>query len=464
MKKLVLGLLLCAVGLSTSHAENVHTFACSDSDQTAEPSTTVGKTNFTWTKNGDVIFKRVFSDSYSKQRNQYVTFYCEKNIIRYQLNSCAEPAVAPLCSNDVTVVKPIVSFVQQAVDTSATLVDGSDYQFITHYKANTVDGSTALITGLSFVNNVDDNNALSDMEVQAALQYNYTLMGPSAELVSGVASENGQLVFDLSSTPISIGATPVNIGIAAKPKQNLETTGNSGIRWGLNPAIEGRGVEVTQDSRELLYNEIEISNSRLQVFSRGISGLKLSHFNPQVSVSDPSPSAQPFYRLRAENISSKNQAQLARLTFEMRLIGMQKQGGDLNINDFSLAEIGPTGAVVGTPNYQLYAVEDSRNNHQNFSFQVELSDFVVPPNNSRGLELRVANTANDSAGLHDDDGVAVQMRTEPSENGNKSFASELNDAFWVWTDFSGEVVNGKRNDWRSGVNLEVNNQPIIIRE
>lgn len=464
MKNVLLALLLCFVGISTSHAKDVHTFACSDSDKTAEPSATVGKTDFTWTKNGDVIFRRVFSDSFSEQRNQYVTFYCEKNIIRYRLHSCGDPTVAPLCTKPVTVAKRVVQFSQQSVATSATLVDGEDYQFITHYKANTVDGSTVLITGLDFVNNVDGNNSLSEMERQASSQYNYTLMGPNSELVSGVTSSNGQLIFDLLSHPISIGPTPVNIGIAAQPKQHLKSTGNSGIRWVLNPAIGGRGVSATKNGSALTYNEIEILNSRLQIFSRGISGLKISHFNPQETLLEPSASAQPFYRLRVENISSENQAQLARLTLEMRLIGMQKKGGDLNINDFSLVEIGPTGSVLSTPNYQLYKVEDLRNNDQNFSFQVELSNFVVAPNESRGLEFRIAHTTNDSVGKNDDDGVAVQMRTEPSKNGNKSFASELNDAFWIWTDFSGEVVNGERNDWRSGLNLEVNNQPIIILE
>jgi len=80
------------------------------------------------------------------------------------------------------------------------------------------------------------------------------------------------------------------------------------------------------------------------------------------------------------------------------------------------------------------------------------------------LELQIANLVNDSANEADDDGAAIQLRQESFQNGSKYPLSQLEQADWVWTDFSGAVIAGNRQDWRSGWNLDLNSRPIIIRE
>ena len=224
-------------------------------------------------------------------------------------------------------------------------------------------------------------------------------------------------------------------------------------------------MEAQNSNGVLAYGEVVIYPSRSSVFSRGLSGLKISHFNPQTLIEEPNLSPQAFYRMRVENISAENQAQLRRATLEMRVMGMQKQGGaPLDASDFRLVEIGPDAAEIGTPVSQIFVVEDNRNDGQALSIQLELSDFIVPPNDSRGLEIRIANLVNDTEAASDDDGAAIQLRPETFLDGSKHTLSGLENADWVWTDFSGDVVSGDRQDWRSGFNLEVNTRPIIIRE
>ena len=464
MKKALFWLLALMVLTAQVSAKDIHTFYCDDSDSGPLVALPAGKTQFTWEKNGEKIFNRVFTDAYSASRNKYVAFYCDNDIIRYRLFDCNEAQVAPFCSNNGPVVQRLI-IEQRKVETSATLIDGDDFQFITHYLFKSGTEDPVSVTGLYFVNDVDEIEGLTFMEQEAAKQYEYTLVGPDSELVSGVTTNDGKLYFDLSANPIVLGETDVNVGIAARPKDNLESAGNSSIRWVLNPGLGAKGVEAQNSNGVLAYGEVVIYPSRSSVFSRGLSGLKISHFNPQTLIEEPNLSPQAFYRMRVENISAENQAQLRRATLEMRVMGMQKQGGaPLDASDFRLVEIGPDAAEIGTPVSQIFVVEDNRNDGQALSIQLELSDFIVPPNDSRGLEIRIANLVNDTEAASDDDGAAIQLRPETFLDGSKHTLSGLENADWVWTDFSGDVVSGDRQDWRSGFNLEVNTRPIIIRE
>jgi hypothetical protein len=465
MKKVFFGLLFLSFMSSPVSAKDVHEFSCDDSDNGPLVINPAGKTQFTWVKNNEKIFNRVFTDAYSASRNKYVAFYCQENIIRYRLFDCNEALVAPFCTNELGAIEPQLLIEQRKVETSGTLVDGDDYKFITHYLFNSETENPVMVTELYFVNNVDEDPEVNQLESSASEQYEYALIGPEGELVNGVTTNDGRLFFDLKQNPIEVGTTVLNIGIAAKPKSNLETAGNSSIRWILNPALGSKGVEAENDSGVLAYGEILVYPSRTNIFSRGLSGLKVSHFNPQTAIINPSLSPQGFYRMRVENISNTNAAQLRRLTLEMRVMGMEKQNGQpLNASDYRLVEIGPDASVVGTPNAQIFVVEDNRNSGKALSLQIELADFIVPANDSRGLELQIANLVNDAANESDDDGVAVQLRQESFLDGTKYPLSQLEMADWVWTDFSGEVVGGNRQDWRSGLNLDANTRPIIIRE
>jgi len=342
MKKVLWCLMAFFVMLSQAGAKDVHEFFCEDSDMGPLVVTPAGKTQFTWVKNNEKIFNRVFTDAYSVSRNKYVAFYCAQNIIRYQLFDCNEAKVAPFCSNVVSGIVPQLIIEQRKVDTSQTLVDGDDFKFITHYLFKSGTNNPVEVTELYFVNNVDEIEGLTQMEEQAASQYEYTLVGPSSELVSGVTTNDGKLYFDLSANPITISTEELNVGIAAKPKANLASAGNSSIRWVLNPALGSKGVQAKNGKGTLAYGEILVYPSRTNVFSRGLSGLKISHLNPQVAIASPSLSPQPFYRMRVENISSKNKAQLRRATLEMRVMGLEKQNGAmLAPSDFKVVEIGP---------------------------------------------------------------------------------------------------------------------------
>lgn len=464
MKKVLLVLMFMFLALPAVQGKDDHSFYCSDSDNNSFLSTTAGETHFIWTKNNETIFDRIFTDAYSASRHKYVTFSCENNLIQYELFDCNETAVSAYCPIQ-KAVSVKLEIDQRRVETSQTLIDGEDYKFITHYLFKSATNDTVQVSGLYFITDVDQSATLTENEKQAGSQYTYTLMGPTSELVSGVSTNDGKLYFDLSSSPLSIGNTVLNFGIAAKPKPGLESEGNSSIRWILDSEKGFEGVVASQLNQTLSLGEVSVSASRPTIFSRGLSGLKISHFNPQNFIEEPHAQAQAFYRMRVENISAKNASQLRRATLEMRVIGMEKTNGALlDASDFSLVEIGPDGAVVGVPTNQIFSVPDNRNDSKSQSIQIELENFIVPPNESRGLEIRIANLVNDSAGESDDDGAAIQLIGERYENGSKLPLSQLEDADWVWTDFSGSVTGGDRDDWRSGFNMDINTRPIIIRE
>lgn len=465
MKKRFFCALILIILSASVEAKDVHTFFCEDSDNGALVINPGGKTQFTWVKNNENFFNRVFTDAFSASRNKYVAFYCEQNLIRYRLFDCNEPKIAPFCTSKSGSITPQLLIEQRKVETSATLVDGDDYKFITHYLFKSATPQPVLVTELYFVNDVDEIETISSLETQAAAQYEYTLVGPVGEFVSGVTTNDGKLYFDLKSSPIVVGPTNLNVGIAAKAKANLQSAGNSSIRWVLNPALGAKGIGAENTEGFLSFEEVLVSLSRTNVFSRGLSGLKVGHFFPQVAIEEPQLVPQAFYRMRVENISAKNKAQLRRATLEMRVMGMRKQNGEpLNTTDFRLVEITPEGNPVGVPNSQIFMVEDNRNSDHALSLQIELADFVVEPNDLRSLELQIGSLVNDSANESNDDGAAIQLRPESFLNGSKLPLSQLENADWVWTDFSGGVVGGERQDWRSGFNLEVNTRPIIIRE
>lgn len=465
MKKVLVVLLFMFVTLCDVQGKDVHSFYCSDSDNDSLLATPAGKTHFIWTKNDKTIFDRTFTDTYSASRNKYVTFFCEKDVIRYQLFDCNEDPVIPYCSRPPEPVPVKLEIEQRRVETSQTLIDGEDYKFITHYLLKSVTPTPIEINGLSFITDIDEQAGLTELEVLAATQYLYTLVGPDGALISDVTTNDGKLYFDLSSSPISIENVFQNFGIAAKPKPGIQEEGNSSIRWILDSAKGSQGIEASQVNQTLVSGEVSVSASRAAVFSRGLSGLKISHFNPQNAIEEPQTQAQAFYRMRVENISADNASQLRRATLEMRVIGMEKQDGALlDASDFSLVEIGPDGSVVGVPTNQIFSIADNRNDSKAQSIQIELADFIVPPNDSRGLEIRIANLVNDSEGEADDDGAAIQLIGERSADSSKLSLSQLENADWVWTDFSGSVSGGARDDWRSGINLDLNTRPIIIRE
>jgi len=465
MKKVLLVLVAIGISFSAAHGKDVHSFYCDDSDNGALVANPAGKTQFTWTKNDTQIFDRTFTDAFSASRNKYVTFYCQNDIIRYRLFECTEPSVRPYCAGSDNPVSVKLEIEQRRVETSQTLIDGNDYKFITHYMFKSLSGNPIAVTGLAFVTDVDETETLTASEVQAATQYLYTLVGPNGALISDVSTDNGKLYFDLSDNPIMIGGDFENLGIAAKAKENLGTDQDSGIRWVLDNQFQQKGVAAALNNQALAYGEASLSASRSTIFSRGISGLKIDHFGVQNLIESPQTQPQAFYRLRVENIADKNASQLRRMTLEMRAIGMEKTNGAfLEASDFSIVEIGPDASEIGVPANQFFVIPDSRNDSKAMTIQIELANFLVPAADSRGLEFRIANLVNDEAGKSDDDGVAIQLVPERTENGAKTTLSQLNEAAWVWTDFSGSALGADRNDWRSGVNLDVNTRPIIIRE
>ncbi len=465
MKKVLLVSIFMFLSLPAVQGKDDHSFYCSDSNNSSFLSTPAGTTHFIWTKNNETLFDRTFTDTYSASRHKYVTFSCKNNLIQYELFDCTEAAVRSYCPAPPEPVSVKLEIDQRRVETSQTLIDGDDYKFITHYLFKSATNDTVQVTGLYFVTDVDQSGTLTENEKQAASQYTYTLMGPTSELVSGVTTDSGKLYFDLSSSPLSIGSTILNFGIAAKPKPALASEGNSSIRWILDSAQGVQGVVASQINQTLSLGEVSVSASRPAIFSRGLSGLKISHFNPQNLIEEPQVTPQAFYRMRVENISADNASQLRRATLEMRVIGMEKKNGALlNASDFSLVEIGADGTVLGVPTNQIFSVADNRNDSKSQSIRIELENFIIPPNESRGLELRIANLVNDSVGKSDDDGAAIQLIGERYENGDKLLLTQLESADWVWTDFSGSVTGGDRDDWRSGFNIDINTRPIIIRE
>lgn len=464
MKKVCLVILCFALMSTQASAKDSHKFTCDDSDEGSFATTEPARTHFTWEKNGKQVFNRIFTDAYSASRDKYVTFFCEKKIIRYQLHSCSDAAITPLCDNQLK-IQTKLNIEQYRVTTNSTLIDGDDYKFVTHYQLTSQASAPVLIRGLYFMTDADSQVPISVTEIQAAKQYDYVLMGPEGELISGVNTADGKLYFDLSSTPITVGEAEINVGIGAKPKSGLQTTENSSIRWLLNGALGAKGIEAISGGTSLSYDEIQLVASRPGVFSRGTSGLKISHFHQQEPLLQPSNSAQPLYRFKIENLSTKNKALLRRVTLDMRLIGMHAQGGrDLRASDFSLSEVSELIQKIGTPAAAIFVVDDTRNGSTSLTIQLELAKFEIPANGVRILEVALANTQNDFEGKNNDDGAVAQLRSERFLNGSKYTLEELEDAHWVWSDLSEPLKGGARNDWRSGSSLSFNSGALIMKE
>lgn len=455
----MLGLAILVLFASVAEAQkDKHELTCSDSDNSYEVSQIAATTHFTWHKNGELLFDRTFRDGYAASRDQYITFFCEGNIIRYQPHSCDEESMKALCKkNTAETIKLTIG--QRNVSTSQTLIDGDDYRFISHYQFSKTEAPVR-VTGLYFVNDVDNQNAVSTTEHQAAEQYQYVLLGPEGELQSGVSTSNGRLYFDLSSNPILVDGEDLNIGLGAQAKSGLATTNNSSIRWMLDSAVGAQGVVAEINNQPLTFDEISLASSKPDVFSRGTSGLKINHFVPQAPLTQPSNSAQPFYRFTITNLSSANAAGLKRGTLDMRVMGLQRSGGAaLQASDFSLHEIDASGNSLGTVAANLSIVEDSRNGATAASLRFEFSSLTVPAGSQRMLEVRVANIANDQNNESNDDGVAVQLRTETFNDGSKLSLEDLGAAQWIWSD-----EPGNPSGWRSGVNMTLDLGAVVMKE
>jgi hypothetical protein len=465
MKKSVLGLMILMLATVQVSAQDQHVFSCEDSDNEDLVTNPSGKTEFTWIRNGEIIFNRVFVDSYSASRNKFVSFYCQNNIIRYLLSDCSDANVAPFCDGNLVNLPPQLDIVQRNVDTGTTLVDSSEYKLLTRYVFTSSTENPVTVTGLAFMNEVDQLEGQSGMESMASEQYEFSLIGPSNELETGVMSEDGLVRFDFSDSPIVVAQNGLNFGIAARPRVALESVGNSSLNMVLAKDVYSKGVEATGATGRLTSREITLLPHLIKIFSRGLSGLKISHYIPENRLTGPVSAPQIFYQVRVENISAINVSQLKRATFDLRLIGLQRLNGDMiQASDFSVVEIAPDASEVGNLSSQVTTIFDNRNDSQSMTIRVDLDNFVVPPNDSRGLGLKISNVENDSVGEDDDDGVAVQMRRERFKSADKLPLSALETADWVWTDFSGGSSTSNRQDWRSGFDLDINYRPVIIRE
>lgn len=480
MKKFTLPFLLLLSVAFTTHATDEHVFSCTDANNSpAIEAVNPASTHFTWNKNGTKIFDRTFTDGYSRSRNAYITFFCSKNIISYQLYPCGTAGTEKVCpvtedeainideensGNGTTSSKSEMTtklnIDQRKVSTGATLVDGDDYRFVSHYIFTSSTGNNIFLNGLYFVTEVDEKNYVSTTESTAAAQYEYVLLGPEGELVSGVTTNDGRLYFDLRATPISVGVNDTNVGIGAKAKGGIEDSVNSSIRWVLNQALGEKGIVASSQGRAVTANEINVTASRPGVFSRGAAGLKMSHFNPQEPLFEPSLSAQPFYRMQIENISPSSSAAFARGSLDARLLGMQKQdGADLQASDISLAELDTAGNVLRSLPAQITRIETEHHDNKSISFRFDINNFVIPSDSRRIIEFRVANTVNDENRENNDDGLAIAMKTASFPDGSKYSLSDLATANWVWSDLS-----NPGSDWRSGINLALRFSALVMKE
>jgi|GEM_PF-6329324 len=459
-------------------AKDEHVFTCTDSNGGPEiQSGTAAATHFTWVKNGQQIFNRTFTDGYSRSRNSYVTFLCSsKNIIQYKFYSCDTEGVQAYCpTTNMTTensdtdsrqteeeeenaeeviteeeddntntqtestepegdIKLIVD--QRKVTTNATLVDGDDYRFISHYVLKSASANTVTVKGLYFITEADENDYVSSTESSAAAQYEYVFLGPDGELINGVTTNDGRLYFNLSAFPINVNNSDINVGIGAK------------------------GIVAQKQGQNITSEEVDLTASRPDVFSRGAAGLKMSHFNPQQPLFEPSLSVQPFYRMKVENISPSSPAAFARGSLDLRLLGMQKQGGaDLETTDFSLAELDTSGNVISSLPAQITKITAEHSDNKSISLRFDISNFTVPAESFKVIEFRIANITNDDNQEGDDDGLAIAMKTETFTDGSKYGLSDLNDANWVWSDLS-----NPGSDWRSGINLELRRSALVMKD
>jgi len=325
---------------------------------------------------------------------------------------------------------------------------------------------------LSLMNDIDQDNSAdydpsNNSDVESRI--NFKLFDNKDRLLKEKRMTNGKVVFQLGSGDrIQVPKDNSTFATIKVDLSNINRSNQTGKRLQLSLDRSTESNEGVKAVTHATGTDISIPTSGWETSTGNLSGeeyvlyrseIAINHASDQPQISGPSPASQEVYRFTVSSLG--NSTELGRVTLNLNLQGMQKQGGaNLAAADFLLKTVQSNGSVssqeVGT-----IVVNDASS--KTAQIQIDFNDQRFSKAETKSYALFLDNTENDGTESNDDT-ISVNILNDNTYVAPGTKADQLTSQVLVWSDESDVLHSDTTSDWMNGYLLNVSSTSFINRD